>query len=327
MLNRLNEIDASAIQELARIKQEQTEVEGYMAKAGELKGKVDALVYERVLEDYRCRYAALEEKARPFKDGAREQYRKLRALHEDIASDCEEARLSREELELRHSVGELDEAPFKEKLREIDNILKRHEAELTEVDQLAMRFVEVFRSREELEDEVDSRPTGPSEHSSQVTGPLPANRSSKKRDKTAEPLSVDSLDETVIVPSEMLRSARPEKKPKQKPRAKSSKSDFDNTLIVPDAMFVAQKKDKSPVEYRLGALSYIGRNEENHIRLQARGVSRKHAMVMAGPEGFILRDLESKCGTFVNDKRIEECSLNNGDRIRIGEVQLVFKHS
>jgi pSer/pThr/pTyr-binding forkhead associated (FHA) protein len=50
-------------------------------------------------------------------------------------------------------------------------------------------------------------------------------------------------------------------------------------------------------------------------------------MVMAGPDGFVLRDLESKCGTFVNDKRIEECSLNNGDRIRIGEVQLVFKHS
>lgn len=329
MLNKLSEIDTSAVVKLARIKQERHLVDGYMEKAEERKDNVEALVFERVLEDYRCRQAALEEQARPFKDAAREQFRKLRALHEDIASDCEEARLSREELELRHSVGELAEAPFKEKLQEIDKVLKRRRAELAEADKLEARFIEVFHSREELEEDIDGSDLIPSVPPTPFTVSIPES-GSKELEGNAKPITVDSPDETMVVPSEMLRTTKSEKKPKQLAQAKSSqpsKSDFDNTLIVPDAMFVAEKKGKSPVEYRLGALSYIGRNEENHIRIQARGVSRKHAMVMASPDGFILRDLKSKCGTFVNDKRIEECGLNNGDKIRIGEVQLTFRHS
>jgi cyanophycinase-like exopeptidase len=41
-------------------------------------------------------------------------------------------------------------------------------------------------------------------------------------------------------------------------------------------------------------------------------------------EGFRIRDLGSNNGTFVNGKRIEECLLVDGDKIRIGDTVLGF---
>ena len=92
-------------------------------------------------------------------------------------------------------------------------------------------------------------------------------------------------------------------------------------------LLVAQAGPLNGLRWTLVHQMSVGREPTCDIVISDRQVSRKHAMVMAGPDGFILRDLKSKCGTFVNDKRIEECGLNNGDKIRIGEVQLVFRHS
>ena len=39
---------------------------------------------------------------------------------------------------------------------------------------------------------------------------------------------------------------------------------------------------------------------------------------------FILEDLNSMNGTFINNKRIDSCALNSGDRILIGKHELVF---
>jgi pSer/pThr/pTyr-binding forkhead associated (FHA) protein len=69
----------------------------------------------------------------------------------------------------------------------------------------------------------------------------------------------------------------------------------------------------------------IGRSEDNDIDLQMPNVSRHHARIERRGDGFVLRDLESTNGTWLRGQRISECSLQNGDTIRVGDAQLIFK--
>lgn len=68
----------------------------------------------------------------------------------------------------------------------------------------------------------------------------------------------------------------------------------------------------------------IGRSERNAIVLPEPASSRAHAELNFGPEGWSLRDMGSSNGTFVNAKRVKEKRLEEGDRIRIGTVELRF---
>lgn len=78
-------------------------------------------------------------------------------------------------------------------------------------------------------------------------------------------------------------------------------------------------------EYPLGpGVSKIGRADQNEIQIVKPGISRKHATVELTAEGYILRDLQSNNGTYVNGDRISEHLLANGDVVEVGPVRLVF---
>ncbi len=73
----------------------------------------------------------------------------------------------------------------------------------------------------------------------------------------------------------------------------------------------------------------IGRKEGNTIRLTERNVSREHARIVrsprAGPPKFILEDLSSHNGVFVNGLRIgDPQELANGDLVQIGDYRIVL---
>jgi diguanylate cyclase (GGDEF)-like protein len=69
----------------------------------------------------------------------------------------------------------------------------------------------------------------------------------------------------------------------------------------------------------------LGRSQQCGFRVFGMGVSRVHAKIVQLKDGGLeIRDQNSSNGTFVNDQRIEQCALNNGDRIRLGDT-LVLK--
>jgi len=62
----------------------------------------------------------------------------------------------------------------------------------------------------------------------------------------------------------------------------------------------------------------IGRKEGNAVRLTERNVSRRHARIRRDGDGFIVEDLDSYNGVFLNDERIQgQARLRPGDRLRI----------
>lgn len=68
----------------------------------------------------------------------------------------------------------------------------------------------------------------------------------------------------------------------------------------------------------------IGRNEENTIQINNLAVSGYHARIDAAGNDYILTDLQSTNGTFINDKRVVSQKLSHGDNIIVGKHVILF---
>ena len=68
----------------------------------------------------------------------------------------------------------------------------------------------------------------------------------------------------------------------------------------------------------------VGRHPESGIFLDDITVSRRHAEFVRRGSSFVVRDVGSLNGTYVNRERIEEAALANGDEVQIGKFKLVF---
>ena len=88
-------------------------------------------------------------------------------------------------------------------------------------------------------------------------------------------------------------------------------------------------KDKKIKEYPIiiGQSLTIGRKKANDIVIDNLAVSGFHAQIDSVSSTFVLRDLESTNGTFVNNKRKELHNLKNNDLILIGKHELLFDSS
>src|SRR6185503_12738988 len=68
----------------------------------------------------------------------------------------------------------------------------------------------------------------------------------------------------------------------------------------------------------------IGRETSAHVSIADSSVSRRHSKIEKQDEGFVITDLESLNGTFVNDVPIRSRVLEHGDHLRIGNFQFLF---
>lgn len=68
----------------------------------------------------------------------------------------------------------------------------------------------------------------------------------------------------------------------------------------------------------------VGRRHDNHIVIDDRRVSRNHAQLRLRFGHYVLYDLGSSGGTFVNEHAVTECILKPGDVISLAGVALVY---
>ena len=71
----------------------------------------------------------------------------------------------------------------------------------------------------------------------------------------------------------------------------------------------------------------IGRRETNDLRLAGSEVSRDHAQIAQEDNKFVIRDRNSRYGTYVNGEQVAERVLAHGDRVRLGRsggAEMVF---
>jgi pSer/pThr/pTyr-binding forkhead associated (FHA) protein len=68
----------------------------------------------------------------------------------------------------------------------------------------------------------------------------------------------------------------------------------------------------------------IGRGETAQLQIKSESISRAHAEIVATPEGYLLRDLNSTNGTAVNGQPISESALEDGDSVSVASTELTF---
>lgn len=67
-----------------------------------------------------------------------------------------------------------------------------------------------------------------------------------------------------------------------------------------------------------------GRHPESQIFLDDITVSRRHVEVRREAEGYVVYDVGSLNGTYLNRQRVDRAPLRNGDELQIGTFKLVF---
>jgi pSer/pThr/pTyr-binding forkhead associated (FHA) protein len=68
----------------------------------------------------------------------------------------------------------------------------------------------------------------------------------------------------------------------------------------------------------------LGRDEEADITIDDKRISRQHCKISLAENGYVITDLGSSNGTFVNGQRVTEKPLEDGDQIQIGSSRFKF---
>lgn len=68
----------------------------------------------------------------------------------------------------------------------------------------------------------------------------------------------------------------------------------------------------------------FGRGDTVGVQIDDQGMSREHFRITASGQGYLLEDLASKNGTFVNGARVTSQTLKQNDRIQAGDTLFVF---
>ncbi|HTT43850.1 MAG TPA: FHA domain-containing protein [Steroidobacteraceae bacterium] len=82
--------------------------------------------------------------------------------------------------------------------------------------------------------------------------------------------------------------------------------------------------DGREVVHVLGRKTSVGRTPDNDLQIDAKFISRHHAVILAGPAQTIIEDLNSTNGVQVNGRRITRQALVDGDVVAIGRQQYRF---
>ena len=86
-----------------------------------------------------------------------------------------------------------------------------------------------------------------------------------------------------------------------------------------------QDQDLPIFRVKEGGIKTVGRAPRADFIVDRALVSRLHCRLEAVDDRLEVIDLSSTNGTYVNGKRIERARLTNGDRLRVGRVELTVE--
>ena len=96
-------------------------------------------------------------------------------------------------------------------------------------------------------------------------------------------------------------------------------------LPVGSALLVVKRGPNAGSRFLLDTDSTTaGRHPESDIFLDDVTVSRRHAEFVREGGGFVVRDVGSLNGTYLNHERVDASGLSAGDEVQIGKYRLVF---
>lgn len=330
MIDELPQVDTTLLDALVDLRRERDALRQRLARLGDSAGQVSDVVLQRVRADYEGRIEAIDAKATPLKQEARELFNRLKPLQDAAQEAFNSLRLDQEELGVRHRLGEFDDEEHRRRMAQLGEKMKGAEGRSAEISELVARFVGAFDSVSDLAPgqtaEVLAVVSAPEPRHDEGTLHLPPEPPPAPEPPPLPPPPAAAI---LLQPFEIaeVSEAPPAPEAEISPVAET-------TPVVPLAQpavatghprLVALDSDIEPPEHRLEPLTFIGRTPENHVRIFKPAVSRRHAQIAHADGGWLLKDLSSENGTYVNGQRINERVLVDGDRVQFGTSRFLFK--
>ncbi len=102
-------------------------------------------------------------------------------------------------------------------------------------------------------------------------------------------------------------------------------TDLAQGLAPGTALLVVRRGPNAGSRFLLDSpVTAAGRHPDSNIFLDDVTVSRRHAEFRREGEHFVVRDVGSLNGTYVNRERIDVAELAGGDEVQVGKFRLVF---
>ncbi len=360
MQEQLSQIDLSISDALKEIKDEQVVLDGRVKAMDDMKGNVAEQVYLRVRSDYMARRDTLEAKARPLREQAREHYARLGQILATLEADHEAIRLDREEINLRHQLGEFDSTEHGKRLVENESRSREKGEWLAKAQEYKARFIDSVHSEDDLKSAAKPAPRpapAPAPAPAPVAAaPAPApvaeptipDNASYRTDEFARPAELDQIPQaappapappqratpapppafaesgTLVMPAlKMPPAPAPSPPPTTSP---PPPADNGSTVVFRPGRLVPQNPEAGKTTYAIALKPMnIGSDTVNDIRIGGPGVEPRHAQIAATVQGYVIVDFDTKHGTRVNAERVREKLLVNEDVIQIGPARYIFR--
>lgn len=335
-----DKLEITRLDALVKLRGDEDSLRSLLEKAI-VRRDAEMAVYARVIADYQARLAAIEAQVQDERTRARDVLQTLAAMHERKRQALESAQAKLQECEFRHSIGEYSAEQFAAASKAAQASIAEGEAAFESVRVLRERYLELLSDVPVPEGAVPAAVQTPAVPPAPVAAPKPAPAAPPvpPAPAAAPVRAVPPVPPPAAVPpAPPAPPAAPAEPDATVYMAQPSPEDFAvpgqgspldtgsfGTVLISAGLLIEQRGGLPVTHHRLGLLTTIGRTADNHIVVAQKDVSRRHAEVRMVPAGYLLKDLDSPNGTFVNGARMTEHLLQDNDSVMIGETEFRFR--
>ncbi|MFH1654593.1 MAG: FHA domain-containing protein [Pseudomonadota bacterium] len=319
-------INEKLLADSTKIKERWQLIKDRLVKIEDQKDKVSSQVYAKVKSDYQNQLQQFTTELMEKQRDIESEIETLTSTKEKIESQLEEQKHALEELEFRNSLGEFKATEFQKGAREKKEKINKFETLLTAVNSNIERYQEIFSEEMEIIEEAGAVKAPPRQKQIKEVKDVTAKVEVKEEPSAPEEeFLIDEepqdnyfagSDETSE--SKIREETQPTAKVDVANEPKESKGKHPPRIIIING-------EEAGAVYPIKQTLTFGRGKSNTICIHDPKISRQHAQIKFEGGQYILRDLNSSNGTFVNNERIDEHILLHNDEIQLGDIVMQFQ--
>lgn len=316
-------INQKLLEDATHAKEEWRVIRDRIAKIDENKSKVSPVVYERVHRDYSSRLKEVSAALMKKKEAVDRELGILRETRGKISSQLEERRHKLEELKFRNTLGEFGEDEYQSASKVEQDKISKFETILAAIDNNITRYGSIFEGEDKLFEGDEGEAGAPKHHKKPA---IPPRAEVEPATDSQGFVADEELEKDYFASQSDFEQTNPEIVPEESATSRQAQS-----LATPRAAHKKQPRlviingEETGTAFMLKSTTSMGRAESNTVPLKDAKISRQHAQIQKQGNEYVIVDLNSSNGTYVNGQRIEEHVLSNGDEIQIGDFILQFQ--
>lgn len=314
-------INQTLLEEATARREEWLIVRARLEKIEKSKPDVTPVVYNRVRKDYDAKLAEATAELMRKKEAVDHEIATLRETRAKISAQLEDKKNKLEEIKFRNTLGEFSEEEYQAAAKTEQDKITKFETVLAAVDNNVSRYESIFAEHADIFPSAKKRVEG-SATDIRV-------HEAKAHEEEEEGIDVCVSEDEDIGPDYFSPVSEPQETNadieesatvKELPKSEISSRDAKHRARV-----VIISGSEAGAAYPIEGVLSFGRADSNTVVLKDAKVSRQHAQIQQQGGEFVVVDLNSSNGTFVNKQRVEEHVLANGDEIQIGDYVMQFQ--